>query len=558
MAVKHMIIELGSQISRVQCFSGKEKNRRGTEKSFLFPMPVGAFSDGQITEPESLGAYVAQQLKEQGITATQVSFVVTSGRVAMREVTLPAVKENRIADIVQTNAADYFPVDLSGYHVAHSLLGPSPNGQHRVMVYAAPLPLLSGYFKLAEAAHLKVRSIDFAGNAQRQLYKIINPQGTGTLFVYLNHSSSYLTFMNGAQMILQRTLPFGGADMINDFMATAGLSSDRNFEAYQMLTDPSRFDRVRVDMSDNEIRGSLDRLAAGIARSLDYFTSNFADHPIERIVLTGPCAPLINLVDAVAAATGQNVLTMSDMSEASGVIGNAATALPYINCIAASIVPLDLMAPALTQTAKRKKKKSASLDQSVQAGVWVLILMIVLSGVLSGFAALSWIEERDKNAEITRQIDALVYTEEIYDNFVLYTNGANGFKNVYRATASGNDDLEAFLTELELKMPSEILTISASCNKESIAINGTVPTMADVARVMVQLRSFESLNDLVISSVVESNDPTGGAYASFSIDCVYAPMDVAPLPMIPPRISPNEEGMEGEMTDYDMYEEAGV
>ena len=171
MAAKHMIIELGAQVSRVQCFSGKEKGGRGTGVSFQFSMPEGAFADGQIADPEALGVYVAEQLRSQAVSATQVSFVITSGRVAMREVTIPPVKENRIGDIVQTNASDYFPVDLSGYHVAHSLLGPSANGQHRVMVYAAPLPLLAGYFKLAEAAKLKIKAIDYAGNAQRQIYK---------------------------------------------------------------------------------------------------------------------------------------------------------------------------------------------------------------------------------------------------------------------------------------------------------------------------------------------------------------------------------------------------
>ena len=47
---------------------------------------------------------------------------MASAKVASREVLLPPVKDNRIKTVIETNAADYFPVDMSNYRVSYSLL----------------------------------------------------------------------------------------------------------------------------------------------------------------------------------------------------------------------------------------------------------------------------------------------------------------------------------------------------------------------------------------------------------------------------------------------------
>ena len=536
MAIKHMVIELGAQVARVQCFSGKEKKTGSREKAFMFAMPTGAFLDGQITEPETLGVYLAEQLAKHNIKAKSASFVITSGRIAMREVTIPPVKESRVAAIINTNSADYFPVDLSTYHITHSVLGTTENNLLRVMVYAAPLPLLTGYFQLAEAAKLKIKAIDYAGNAQRQIYKAVNSHSGGNLFVYINHSSSYLTFMNGEQMVLQRILPFGGSEMVSDFLSAAGMASDKYLDAYQMLINPDEAGRVRFSMDDNEIRSSLYRLAGGIARTLDYFTSNFAEIPIDDIILTGPCGGFVNLVDVVTAQTGHETVTMDKFS-----LAYNADAMPYMNCIAAlfspAYTPIDLIPASIAATSKKAKK--ASSEQSIQMGVLVFALLIVASASLATMSYFSWAEAFDANLQIKSDINNLLYAEEIYNEYVLYNNGSSSFINLKTSVSSPNDNLVAFLEEFEDKMPSDILAMSIVCTTESIQINGTVPRKEDVARMLVQLRSFESLQDMEISSVVENADTTGSSFAGFAITCLYKVPETEELPLIYPDYDPN-------------------
>ena len=553
MAGTQIIIELGKRIAFVQCLSGTGKNAR-FKKSFMIPMENGAYDDGQITDVNALGAYLTACFKNEGVTAKRVSFVVTSGRIASREVTLPAIKTSRLAEIVNINAADYFPVDLSGYYVTYSRLGSAEGGQHRVIVYATPLPLLKDYFALAEVLGMKLQLIEYAGDAQRNLYKAINPAATGNLFVYLNDNSSYLSFMNGDQLALQRTLPFGGGELVEDFMPVVGLKENQYIDAYCTLTDSKSAEWVHESVSRDEIQNVLNRLAMGIARSLDYFTSNFAQIPIENIVLTGPYAALIDLTEIVSAATGRTTFTMRDMPGATAQLSDFSELMPYINCTSAVIDPVDLRPPTLVQKKKTHDKYSSPFERSFAPGCIALIVMLAVSAILCGMAYIARAEAELANQKIKSEIEVLAPAQKVYDTYVIYKDGATALTNINGETISPNDTLIPFLDELERKLPSEIVTLSAIFTPENVMLNATVPKFEDVARVLMQLRSFDSIDVISVSPLTETIDITNNSYVAFSVICSYVPVNFIPEPFI--GVFAEGEGLEMYATDDIMMEGA--
>ena len=113
------------------------------------------------------------------------------------------MKENRIKSVIETNASDYFPVDMSNYRVSYSLLERVEGGENpgsRVLVMAAPRVLLESYVKLAEAAGLVIEAIDFCGNSQYQVLRGIKGEGT-VMYVDVNVNNTFVTFMNDGVML---------------------------------------------------------------------------------------------------------------------------------------------------------------------------------------------------------------------------------------------------------------------------------------------------------------------------------------------------------------------
>ena len=554
MAVKNgLVIELGEHFIRIMVppkGSGKPNSKRSksvyaSDRAFMFMTPEGAVIDGQITSLEELAVTLTEELTRHGLAKLQnVTFSIPSSRVHMREVPLPPIKENRVKDIVLTNASDYFPVDLSTFHIAHSILGTvsETDNRLRVMVYAAPLTLLEGYFKLAAAAGLRIVSIDYAGNSQFNVYKQFNIPGVN-LFVFVNHRSSYLTFLNEKNLILQRSLTFGGGTLIDEYQsATDDLSY---LEVYDVLSTPGREDEIFDTMSEDEVMQALSRLGSGIARSLDYFTSNFTSETVDNIILIGPMGRLIRLKEAIANATGHETLYLDEVSEAVALLESPAQALPYLDCVGALIEPLDLM-PA--RFVKSKSKKEKRQNASIAVGVLVCVFALLLGGGFTAYGYLRMVEATMTHEFYIEEVAKAEYAEQIYYDYVNYAMGANSILNVRNSTSSPIDNIVTFLSELELRMPSELLVLSATCTEESITMNMTVPKKSDVARVMVQLREFESLWAISVPSIAESEDAVGASTISFTVTCMYAPSQNI---VAAPEFVPQEPSEDGYYEDYD-------
>ena len=145
MAGKAISIEIGYSLTRVCEVDYKAKTHR-VYKHFTISTAEGVINDGVLTPPPEYVEALGKALAENKIKAKQVVFSITSGRIASREVTIPFVKENRIADVVNANASDYFPVDLSQYQLAYSILGKvgETNGSQQYKLchlYKSPRPL---------------------------------------------------------------------------------------------------------------------------------------------------------------------------------------------------------------------------------------------------------------------------------------------------------------------------------------------------------------------------------------------------------------------------------
>ena len=112
---------------------------------FVLPVPQGAVDDGQIRDTKSLGKLLKAELIRRGIKIKKVFFAAGSSRIASREVRIPFVKKDKIQNIIQENATDYFPIDISGYVLSYSIIDIESKEQetggairqYHLMVYAA-------------------------------------------------------------------------------------------------------------------------------------------------------------------------------------------------------------------------------------------------------------------------------------------------------------------------------------------------------------------------------------------------------------------------------------
>lgn len=523
MAQKTLNLEIGDRLTKA-CMCIPKGKAYQIERSFMFQTPDSAVQDGQLIAPDIMAAELRSQLDSRGIKdAKNVVFTLTSGKVASREVTLPPMKDNRIKGVIEMNATDYFPVDMSKYHLTYSLLERKTGGDNpgcRVLVYAAPLSLLEGYFLLAEQAGLIITAIDFSGNSQYQALKSLSEGGGVTMFVNVDCTSSYASFAADGKLVMQRAFNCGGDELVLGYMNAAGMKAEQYLEALEYCCrSPEDFAQSGV-MTEEEAAEARSRLVGNILRSSDYYNSNHWDLQVERIVLMGPCGRLTGLREHVSSAAGVEALWLDGLPGVSSLANETDAASTYISCIGSAVAPLDFIPPQLR--VDKKKLRKAGGEASMTPGIIVCVICVLAAAALGVFSILNYSSLSEEKANLEKQISQLEFARDAYETYLLYQAAEGSMLSLSGAIDSPNDRLADFVEELERSMPSEILLLSAVCTREGVSMNVTVPSYAEVAVTLVQLRAFSSVSGVSVSSISESLDESGFTYCSFSVTCTYA------------------------------------
>lgn len=521
---KILNIEFGRRLTKV-CVSANAGKSYQIKSSFTFDTPEGAFADGQINNAVELWYALRSELRNHNVADVKDAiFTMSSNRIASREVLLPALKDSQIQNAVESNASEWFPVDISKYSLSYMLLGKTKENT-RINVVAVPLSIIEGYLALSEQSGLNIVALDFAGNSQYQVLKGLNAEGV-TMYVNVEPSSSMTTFLEGGSLLMQRSFAYGGDELI----------ANRVVEGENAYVNTLKELSVE-EGSEEAVSGDkegLERLVANVARSADFFRSGKnATRSIDKVVLMGTCSHLAGLKEAVAERVGCETVWLEQMDGMAAVANSVGGISTYIGCVGSNVAPLDLLPAEFVATRKAKLKKA---KEGGNYGVLALAGCVLISGVLA-FIGLNQKKQAQKELDrVNKRIEEISSIEDTYNEYVTLSEGADQLQAFYALADSPNDQLRVFFEEMQVKMPSEILLMSASATNEGVSMNVSVPGFEEAAVVINQFRSFDSVDEVLVDAMTESSDNAGLSQVSFNVTCLYpvevveeAPAEEAPV-----------------------------
>lgn len=551
MAGKVISIEIGYSLTRVCEVDYKSKTHR-VYKSFTIPTAEGVINDGALMVTPEYADSLKKALTENKMKCKQVMFTITSAKIASREVTIPFVKENRIADVVNANASDYFPVDLSQYQLAYSILGvigeTKGTQQYKLLVMAAPTALLDGYYDLAKALKLEIAAIDYAGNSVYQVVKEECAQGTN-LIVKIDERSTLVMVVQNGTLAFTRNVAYGMEEAIDTVMESRHWGDIQNVE--QALQVMAKNDCVLItNASENEVdylddppeeelgektaeerakqtvTDALLPLTGGIARVIDYYVSHNAGTSVDRVVITGLGANIRGMAELLAGEINHPVEILRQ-SAGWNLEKNFKQEYygEYIACVGAAAEPLGFKKEADKGKGKKEggSKSSSAVNGTFIAGLLLVVGLIVAIALIS-FSIIRYAGAQKTNMELKAQSAELEEVVPIYNEYVETLTDYNLAVSMYDVTKNRNEELVEFLEELENKLPSDVHVVSFTSTTEGVAINMSVSTKTEVAAAIEQLRTFESLQptSVTVASVVEEiEEETGTVSVSFSVAALY-------------------------------------
>lgn len=535
------ILSIEVEASQVRVAEVEVRGKKGRiYNCFCIPAPQGAVEDGQIRDTKTLGENLKAELSQRKIKTKKVYFVTGSTRIASREVHIPFVKANRIQSIVEANATDYFPIDVSKYVLSYSVIdvesqrledGKEETKQYYLMVYAAPKAISAAYSEFAENAGLTMTGITYTGDSIYHSVKDEYAKGTHIL-VKVEYTGTSITVIRDGELTLQRNINYGvdsAAETVRAF-PEFGDRLDAN-EALDVLCsrkcinpflDMESFDEEisdedrKLETARAEVTESLRYLIGNISRIMDYYISRHTDTNFDSIVCCGLGAQIKGLMQLLTNELGQQVDVLQEFKN---------FALPASGdtqevCLYAAVLSPGTSGVNLMDKVNRKKKEK---KETLSGAIIICVVGTVAGVVLTAAGYANRIYQQHEQERLNQRISEESSIEEIYSAYTNAKAQYDNYQNMYQYTNTPNEGLKTFIEELEEKMPSDITVESFSSTGTQVSFSMRVGSKSAAANTIMQLRTFESLSTVTTTGIDEAEDGT----VSLSVLCTYS--DPAPL-----------------------------
>lgn len=520
MANRVLCIEIGNRMTHVVETDFKVKEPK-IYKSFSFQTPDNLFKEETLADVLPFKERLDAGLEEHKIKTRKAVFVLASSRIASRDVVIPHVKENRIRTLLYANSAEYFPVDLEKYQLSYRLLDEveeEGEQKYKLMVLAVPNEMIDAYKSLAKVCLLTLVDLDYIGNAATQLLEK-NIKNDLYAAVRLEEDTTMITIVRENKIELQRTFPYGIADVVQAVQKSGHFGEDIDF--YETL-EKMRKENV-LSLEEEEIQEDITEgfraITGNVSRVMNFYSSNHAGAEMENIVLYGTGADICGMEQYLSDELSIPVSGESLREALPQEKGNTGDyySLMYLTCVGAAVNPMKFRLEDEKEVAEKKKEhKQIHIEPKNFFGICVVVSLVLLLAVVPYYGYLKMGVHKLQKERSEKQ-----YLADEYKEYNQAKTEYEKIENLYQETTTTSEGIGDFIDELEKNMPSDILVRSITSNSESVTMDIRVSSKREAAKVVDELSGFESISDVQVESLEETKSETNQSYVDFMVVCTY-------------------------------------
>lgn len=520
MANRVLCIEIGNRMTHVVETDFKVKEPK-IYKSFSFQTPDNLFKEETLADVLPFKERLDAGLEEHKIKTRKAVFVLASSRIASRDVVIPHVKENRIRTLLYANSAEYFPVDLEKYQLSYRLLDEveeEGEQKYKLMVLAVPNEMIDAYKSLAKVCLLTLVDLDYIGNAATQLLEK-NIKNDLYAAVRLEEDTTMITIVRENKIELQRTFPYGIADVVQAVQKSGHFGEDIDF--YETL-EKMRKENV-LSLEEEEIQEDITEgfraITGNVSRVMNFYSSNHAGAEMENIVLYGTGADICGMEQYLSDELSIPVSGESLREALPQEKGNTGDYYPlmYLTCVGAAVNPMKFRLEDEKEVAEKKKEhKQIHIEPKQFFGICVVVSLVLLLAVIPYYGYLKMGVHKLQKERSEKQ-----YLADEYKEYNQAKTEYEKIENLYQETTTTSEGIGDFIDELEKNMPSDILVRSITSNSESVTMDIRVSSKREAAKVVDELSGFESISDVQVESLEETKSETNQSYVDFMVVCTY-------------------------------------
>ena len=278
------------------------------ERYIIEALPKDAVIDGNINNLEAVSESLAKAHKRLGTRIKNVSLALPAAAVITKKITLPSsLHDEDLEYQVEAEANQYIPFAMDEVNLDFQVIGTAPGNDEdvEILLAATRKANVEDRVAAAQAAGLKAIVVDvetYAAEAALGPICAQLPEGTIDQCVALVDIGSIImnvNIMRNGQSVYTRDQQIGGEQLTQQIQNVFNLSEEE-------AEGGKRNGGLPANYESDVLAPFRENLVGEIARAIQLFITATTYSEVSYIILSGGCAALAGLNDAVAARTQVN------------------------------------------------------------------------------------------------------------------------------------------------------------------------------------------------------------------------------------------------------------
>jgi type IV pilus assembly protein PilM len=346
-------LDIGSSAVR----AAELESRRGSAPRLIrygeVALPPGAVIDGDVVEPAVVAEAVRQLWGMTGMKGRSVAVGLASQRVTVRQIDLPDLPDDELADAVRMQGQDQLPMPLDEALIDFVVVSRYPvDGDRRnvrVLLVAAEREMVERLLSAVTAAKLRPVAVDLdafallrslattaGGDHSAEPDQAVAPPPTEVV-VDIGAMLTKFAVHRGGHPLFVRMTRFGGVGSTQELEQVLELSWEQAEKA-KLDASAAMATGTPLDADDERVRVLQDGVQKAITEvhhSLDFFRSQHDDMEVQRVLLSGGGSLAPHLADQLQIALELPVaqghpLRSVDATHRRGAPKNAGDETPFL------------------------------------------------------------------------------------------------------------------------------------------------------------------------------------------------------------------------------------
>ncbi len=280
------------------------------EKFGQVALPEGAVRDGEVIQPDVVGAAIKQLWSHTKFSKTKVVLGVANQKVIVRQVDLPWMPADELKKSLGYQVADFVPMPIDAavldFHPLEELVAESGTRTIRGLLVAASRDMVHSSIAAVRKGGLSPVMVDLTPFAVIRSLADADHLGMGAQVEALVDVGARVTNIvvhQGGIPRFVRILMMGGQDVTDAVAERMGVPGEQAEALKQQLGLGVAGDGLDVHAATRVVEATSAAFVEEIRGSLDYYLASSGSAPISRLVLTGGGARLAGLAERLQTST---------------------------------------------------------------------------------------------------------------------------------------------------------------------------------------------------------------------------------------------------------------